>query len=132
MMSDDSTPDRGNHPGLFDSIKGLAASSVAIVRTRLELLSTEVAEEKERFLSLLWLGMAALFFIGLGIIFAALLLTVAFWESHRLLVLGILTFLFLSSGVAALSMALKQSRTASKLFSASLSELSKDQDHLRP
>lgn len=126
------TPDRGSQPGLFDSIKGLAASSVAIVRTRLELLSTEVAEEKERFLSLLWLGMAAFFFIGLGIIFAALLLTVALWESHRLLVLAILTLLFLGLGLAALSMALKQARSGSRLFSASLAELSKDQDHLRP
>lgn len=126
------TPDRGSQPGLFDSIKGLAASSVAIVRTRLELLSTEVAEEKERFLSLLWLGMAALFFIGLGIIFAALLLTVALWENHRLLVLAILTLLFLGLGLAALSMALKQARSGSRLFSASLAELSKDQDHLRP
>lgn len=126
------TPDRGSQPGLFDSVKGLAASSVAIVRTRLELLSTEVAEEKERFLSLLWLGMAALFFIGLGIIFAALLLTVALWENHRLLVLAILTLLFLGLGLAALSMALKQARSDSRLFSASLAELSKDQDHLRP
>lgn len=131
MMSGPS-PDRGSQPGLFDSIKGLAASSVAIVRTRLELLSTEVAEEKERFLSLLWLGMAALFFIGLGIVFAALLLTVALWENHRLLVLAILTLLFLGLGLTALSLALKQARSASRLFSASLAELSKDQDHLRP
>lgn len=126
------TPDRGNHPGLFDSIKGLAASSVAIVRTRLELISTEVAEEKERLLSLLWLGMAALFFIGLGIVFAAVLLTVALWESHRLLVLGILTALFLGLGISALSLALRQARSGQKLFSASLAELSKDQDLLRP
>jgi uncharacterized membrane protein YqjE len=60
------------------------------------------------------------------------LLTVAFWESHRLLVLGILTLLFLGGGITALSMALKQARSGSKLFSASLAELSKDQEHLRP
>ncbi|MDO9189993.1 MAG: phage holin family protein [Sulfurimicrobium sp.] len=126
------SPERGRQPGLFDSVKGLASSSVAIVRTRLELLSTEVAEEKERFLSLLWLGMAALFFIGLGIVFAAVLLTVVFWESHRLVVLGIFTLIFLGAGSAALSMVLKQARSGSKLFSASLAELSKDQEHLRP
>ncbi len=131
-MSTGPTPDRGRQPGLFDSVKGLASSGVAIVRTRLELLSTEVAEEKERFLSLLWLGLAALFFIGLGIVFAAVLLTVAFWESHRLLVLGILTLLFLGAGVSALFTALKQARSGSKLFAASLAELSKDQEHLRP
>lgn len=131
-MSSGPTPDHGEQPGLFGLVKGLAASGVVIVRTRLELLSTEVAEEKERFLSLLWLGLAALFFIGLGIVFAAVFLTVAFWDSHRLLVLGMLTVLFLGVGFAALSMALKQSRNESKLFSASLAELSKDQDQLRP
>ncbi len=131
-MSAGPTPDRGEQPGLFGSVKGLAAGGVAIVRTRLELLSTEVAEEKERLLSLLWLGLAALFFIGLGIVFAAVFLTVAFWDGHRLLVLSMLTVLFLGVGFTALSVALKQSRNGSKLFAASLAELSKDQDHLRP
>ncbi|MBZ0104152.1 MAG: phage holin family protein [Sulfuricella denitrificans] len=130
-MSVGPSPDHGGRPGLFDSVKGLAASGVAVVRTRLELLSTEVAEEKERFLSLLWLGLAALFFIGLGIVFAAVLLTVAFWDSHRLLVLAMLTLLFLGVGIAALSMALRQGREGPKLFSASLAELSKDQEQLR-
>jgi uncharacterized membrane protein YqjE len=131
-MSGGLTPDRGSHSGLFDSVKGLAAGGVAIIRTRIDLFSTELAEEKERLLSLLALGVAALFFIGLGIVFAAVLLTVAFWESHRLLVLGIFTLLFLGVGVSALVMALKHARSDSKLFSASLAELSKDQEHLRP
>jgi len=130
MLSDRSRPDGRSHFGLFDSIKGLAASSISIVYTRLELLSTEVAEEKERFFALLWLKLIAFLFIGLGIIFAALLLTVAMWESHRLLVLGILTILFLGVGIAALFMALIKASNSSKLFSASLAELSKDQDHL--
>lgn len=123
-------PDNASHTGLFESIKGFGATGVAIVRTRLELLSTELAEEKERFLTQLVLGLAALFFIGLGIIFAALFLIVALWEVHRLLVLGLVTALFLGLGIAALAAAAKFSRTQSKLFSASLAELSKDQDHL--
>lgn len=124
------SPERGQ-AGIFDSVKGLAVSGVAILRTRLELLSVEVAEEKERFLTLLWLGVAMLFFIGLGIVFASVFLTVLFWQSHRLLVLGVLTLLFLGLGFATLVMVLNKSRSDSKLFSASLAELSKDQDHLR-
>lgn len=131
-MSGGPTPGSDSHSSLFDAVKGLAAGGVAIIRTRIDLFSTEVAEEKERLLSLLALGVAALFFIGLGIVFAAVLLTVAFWESHRLLLLGIFTLLFLGVGVSALVMALKQARSSSKLFSASLAELSKDQEHLRP
>jgi len=124
------TPDNDAHAGLFDSIKSLAATGVAIVQTRLELFSTEAAEEKERLLSLLVLGVAALFFAGLGIVFAALFLTVAFWESHRLLILGLFTVLFLGAGIASLSVALKKARAKSRLFSATLAELSKDRKHL--
>lgn len=124
------TPDDGTQAGLFDSIRKLAATGVGIAQTRLELLSTEVAEEKERMLSLLMLGMAALFFIGLGIIFTAIFLTVAFWNSHRLLVLGLFTVLFLGVGVAALVAAMSKARANSKLFSASLAELSKDREQL--
>ena len=123
------TPDNGVHTGLFDSIKRLAATGLAIAQTRLELLSTELAEEKERLLSLLALGVAALFFAGLGIIFVALFLTVAFWQS-RLLVLGLFAVIFLASGIFALSVVIKMSRAQSRLFSASLSELSKDREHL--
>lgn len=126
------SPDNTGHGGLYDSIKNLGATGVAIFRTRLELLSTELAEEKERFLTQLVLGLAALFFIGLGIILGILFLTVALWESHRLLVLGMFTALFLGLGVAALVAAAKFARIQPKLFSASLAELSKDQDHLTP
>lgn len=127
-----SSPEDGAPAGLFDSLKGLAATGLAIVRTRLELLATEVAEERERLLSVLWLGMASFFFIGLGIVFAAVLLTVAFWESHRLLVLGVFTLLFLTAGVISLSAALGRGRARSRLFAASLAELSKDRDQLKP
>ncbi|MEN6585005.1 MAG: phage holin family protein [Sulfuricella sp.] len=123
-------PDNASHAGLFESIKGFGATGVAIFRTRLELLSTELAEEKERLLTQMVLGLAALFFIGLGIIFAALFLTVVLWDSHRLLALGMFTVLFLGLGIAALAAAAKFARTQPKLFSASLAELSKDQDHL--
>lgn len=126
----DQMPGNGGQTGLLDSIKGLAATGVAIVQTRLQLFSTEVAEEKERFLSLLWLGGAAFFFIGLGIIFAAVFLTVVFWESHRLLVLGIFTVLFIGIGITAMVAAMKAAKAESRLFSASLAELSKDRDNL--
>lgn len=124
------TPDDGTQAGLFDSIRKLAATGVGIAQTRLELLSTELAEERERMLSLLMLGMAALFFIGLGIIFVAIFLTVAFWNSHRLLVIGLFTVLFLGVGVAALLVAISKARAESRLFSASLAELSKDREQL--
>lgn len=126
------TPDHGGQGGLYDSLKGLAATGVAMLQTRLELLSTELAEEKERLLTQLVLGLAALFFIGLGIVFVALFLTVILWEHHRLLVLGMFTALFLGLGIASLLAVRSFSRNQSRLFSASLAELSKDKDRLDP
>jgi len=124
-------PDHESPAGLFESIKGLAASGVGMVQTRLELLSVEVAEEKERFLSVIWFGLAALFFIGLSIISAAVLLAVALWENHRLLVLGMLALLFLCLGLAATYVAWKRTQEKTRPFAASLDELSKDLDHLQ-
>lgn len=125
-------PDRGSQGGLYESLKGLAATGAAILKTRLELFSTELAEEKERLLIQLVLGLAMFFFIGLGIVFAALFLTVALWENHRLLVLGMFATLFLGLGVASLLAVRNFSRNQPKLFSASLAELSKDREHLKP
>lgn len=125
-------PDQGGHGGLFDSLKGLAVTGVAMLQTRLELLSTELAEEKERLLTQLLLGLAAFFFVGLGVIFVALFLTVLFWESHRLLVLGIFAGLFLGLGFASMVAMRNFSRNQPRLFSASLGELSRDREHLKP
>ena len=55
-------------PGLFSSLKGTAATLVAIFRTRLELLASELEEEKIRLLSLLLFALGALFFLALGLV----------------------------------------------------------------
>jgi uncharacterized membrane protein YqjE len=116
--------------GLFESLKTLSVSLVGIVHTRLELLSTDIAEEREHLITLLLLVQLALFFLGVGILLLALLIVVAFWESHRLLVLGGLTGLFLLASAGSAWLAVHKTRTRPRLFAASLAELSKDRQHL--
>jgi uncharacterized membrane protein YqjE len=116
--------------GLYDSLKGLAASLIAIAHTRLDLLSTDLEEERERLLSVLLMLFVALFCLGVGVVLLALLIVVAVWESHRLLALVGLTALFLAGGAAAFGCARHKLRTKPKLFAASLAELSKDRQHL--
>ncbi|MBI3432925.1 MAG: phage holin family protein [Hydrogenophilales bacterium] len=116
--------------GLFDSLKGLAASLVALIHTRLDLLSTDLEEELARLVSVLLLLFIALFCLGVGVLLLALLIVVAFWESHRLLALGGLTAVFLAGGAAAFGWARHKLRTKPRLFAASLAELSKDRQHL--
>lgn len=116
--------------GLFESLRTLSVSLVGIVHTRLELLSTDIAEEREHLITLLLLVQLALFFLGVGILLLALLIVVAFWESHRLLVLGGLTGLFLLASAGAAWLAVHKTRIRPRLFAASLAELSKDRQHL--
>lgn len=119
-----------NPAGLLGSVRKLAATLVAVAHTRLEILSTEVEEEKIRIGQLLLFAVAALFFLGLGIIFAAAFLTVLFWDSHRLFVLGSLALLFLAAGVLAVRLLQGKAREKSRLFADSLGELAKDHGRL--
>lgn len=120
----------GESGGLLESLSTLAATLVAIAHTRLDLLSADVEEDRAHVLSLLVLALAALFFIGVGVVLAAILLVVAFWDTHRLLALGSLAGVFLAAGVGAGAYALHKARTKPRLFAASLSELLKDRQQL--
>lgn len=118
--------------GLLDSLKTLTGTLIAIVYTRLELLSTDLEEERERLTILLMLMLVALFCIGFGLILAVLLIVVAFWDTHRLLVLAGLTALFLVGGLSASWMALHKLRTKPRLFAATLAEFYQDSTQLPP
>jgi len=120
----------GGSQGLLESLTAMAATLVAVVHTRLALLSADVEEDRAHALSLLVLALAALFCLGVGVVLAAILLVVAFWDTHRLLVLGSLAGFFLAAGMAAGMFALHKARTKPRLFAASLAELFKDRQQL--
>jgi uncharacterized membrane protein YqjE len=117
-------------PGLFTSLRGFAATAVALLRTRLELFRVEAREEVERFSGLLIWGIAAVLLGSAGMVFLAIFLTVLLWDSNRLLVLGIASTFFLVTAVVVGSIALKLKRQGSQLFAASLAELRRDAEAL--
>lgn len=126
-----SVNDRPPNGGLFASLSGLIATAIALLRTRLELLATELEEEKLRLLSILIYAAAAFFMLGAGVVLLAIFLAVLFWDSHRLLVMGGLTAVFLLGGSVALLLVLRQVRAGSRLFSASLAEMARDHQALQ-
>ena len=113
-------------------LRGYAAGTLGILQTRLELLATEVEEEKLRLGTLLGYAAAAFFFLGFGIVLLALFFTVLLWDSHRLLALGIFSALFLALGLIAALAAARIGRQGSRLFAASIAELAQDRDMIRP
>lgn len=126
-MSDNTS---GESKGLFESLSMFGATFVAIVQTRLELLSVDLEEEREHLFSLLLTALAAIFFLGVAVVLVAILIAVAFWENHRLLVLGILAGVFVAAGIAAWAYFMHRVRTKPKLLTSTLSELRKDRQHL--
>jgi len=117
--------------GLYASARGLAVTTLALLGNRLDLLGTELAEERIRLLALVSYGAAALVLLAAGLVFVAVFMTVMLWDSNRLLVLGVFSALFLAGGLLALGMAIGFARTGSKLFVASLAELKEDREALR-
>lgn len=120
----------GESKGLLESLTIFTATLVAMAHTRLELLSSDLEEEREHLFSLQVLIMAALFFLGVGVVLATILVLAAFWDTHRLLVLGSPAGFFLATGMAAWVFAMHKARTKQRIFAASLSELFKDRQQL--
>ena len=120
----------GGSKGLLDSLGTFAATLAAIVQTRLELLSVDMEEDRAHYLSLLMLVLAALFCLGVGAVLATILIVVVFWDTQRILVLGLLAGLFLTGGIAAWLFAMHKIKTRPRIFAASLLELFKDRQQL--
>jgi uncharacterized membrane protein YqjE len=131
MVSSPQDPGSSRPGGLFGSVKGLAATLLAIAHTRLELFSVELEEEWVRVSSILTWSLIALFCAGIGIVFATLFLVFALWGTHPLLALGIPAVLFLVFAALAWRAAAAKVRARPGLFSASLAELAKDREQLK-
>ncbi len=125
-MSQDPSRDGGG--GLYASLLQLLATLLALLHNRLGLLAVELEEEKYRVLRVLAWGAAAFLLLGMGMVFFAIFIAVALWDEHRVLALGLITVVFLSTGAGALWVASRWVRAPSGLFAASLAELRRDHD----
>lgn len=121
--------DKGESPsasGLFASLRGWLATTLELAQVRLALLGTELEREKLRlFDALLWLGLGLLF-MGIGLVLVSAFIVVLFWESHRLVALGVLAVLHLGGGLGLFFAGRKRLQVPGSLFRASLVELARD------
>ncbi len=117
--------------GIFDSVKSLLASVVAMAHNRVELLSTELQEELARIVSVLLWSITALLCTIVGLTFVAVLILLSVGESHRALAAGIIAVVFLAVAAGATLYVRGLHKARPRPFDASLSELEKDYDGLR-
>jgi uncharacterized membrane protein YqjE len=116
--------------GLFVALRNLLATSLAIGKTRAELLVTEVEEEKLRLMMLWAKAIAAAFFIMIGLVMAVILIAIIY-QDQQIKVFAIATAFFLGGGLLFISSLRRQMAQPSKLFRASLAELEEDMALLR-
>lgn len=115
--------------GLWASVQNLLATLIAILQTRVELVATELEEEKRRLLGVMAWGAVAVLMACFSLVFLAVFATVLFWED-RVVVLGTITLLFLVAGGLAWRRVGKLLQTSSGLLSASIAELEGDRQAL--
>lgn len=130
-MAEPSAPSEPGGSRLLASVQGLLATLMAIFQTRLELLATEVEEEKQRMLAVLAWGAVAVLMGTVACVFLAGFITVLFWDSHRLLVLGGLTLAFAMASGWAVRRVNAVVQAQGGMLAASLAELQADHDALR-
>lgn len=112
--------------GLFDTLRRLADSILALVQHRLELFAVELQEEKVRVLDVL-VRAAALVVLGLlTLVAGTATLVVALWNTSPVLVLALVTLIY-GAGAAALALSIRRRLHAGpKPFAGTLEELRKD------
>ncbi len=113
--------------GIRENLSIVTSDLVAMLRTRIELLGAEIAEQKHRLFSLAALLLAAGLFLLLAIVVGTFLLISFFWDTdYRYWAIGMLTIAYALIGVGLIWRVCHRLKTEPTPFSASLEELHRD------
>ncbi len=117
---------------MIDSLRSFLATWVAVVKTRVEIISVELEEQREWLEQMILLAVGAAFCLSMGLILFTLFVVVLFWDRYPLVVLGGFTILYLGGGLALWLTLRHKMETKPRLFSATTEELGKDYASLQP
>ena len=125
------TPPKPLGTGLPGTLRALAATLLALVGARAELIGIELQEETVRARQKLVLVVLAALFLAMGLLLAAFLVVVLFWETHRILAAGGVTLFYLGIGGWAVVRLREMSRNSPPPFAVTMSEFANDLRLLR-
>lgn len=117
--------------GLFQSLNNFLATFVAIVHTRLELLTTELQEEVRQVGGILLWAFVAAFAAMMTLFLGALAVIFVFWDTHRVAAALAMIALFIGVAVTAGVILRHKLSTKPPLLDDTLAELAKDRDQLK-
>lgn len=117
--------------GLYQSLRRLGDTVLAIVQNRLELVGVELREEKYRVIEALVVAGMLVFLSVLAVVFLTLTVVAIFWE-YRVYILAGFGLLY-SSGTVFLLFALKKRMQSWPTpFGTTIEEIKKDRECLLP
>ena len=124
------TEEPGRAEGLFESLRNLAKTFLAVFQTRLEIFASELDEQRALLARIAVLSGIAAFCLGLAVILLVLFVAVLFWDTNRLLAIGGMAGIFAAGGIVACLMLRSAITRRPKLLAATLAELRKDRAKL--
>ncbi len=124
MNMDETPPTEG---GAWSSVSRLIQTLRDIGENRIELFLLELQEERVRLFDALFLLAAGIICVLMTLILITFAVIVVFWDTHRLLVLGILTGIYGVAAVAVLA-ALYSRLQRWQAFAATLDQIKKDSE----
>jgi uncharacterized membrane protein YqjE len=130
MPMDDTDAPVTTPGGLFDSLRALIATLVAMAHTRVELFGTEIEEELRRVVALVVGAMAVLALSGLALLFSALVVIVMFWDTHRVAAAASVAIGFIALSIIGFLVVRARTRRRSRFLSSTLGELERDVQQL--
>jgi len=116
--------------GVFASLRRTLASLVALAHTRVDLAVTELEEQRERLMSLLLWGVGAVVLSAAAFLLCGLALMAIFWDTHRLLVAGLIGTASLVAAAVAIVGYRARAKARPRLFQSTLAELARDHETL--
>jgi uncharacterized membrane protein YqjE len=127
---DVSAASASGNAGLLRALRNRLAAYIGPLQTRLQLLAVELQEEKLRVAEIGVLAAAAGFFLALAVVVFTFFLIVLFWDTHRVLVTGLIAGAYFLVGAGFALAARSRAKAPSRLFADSIAQLAKDREHL--
>ena len=118
--------------GLKTAATRAANSALTLLRTRLELASIELAQERERLYVRLALMFAAVLLMVFGVLGLGVLIVVYFWETHRIAAVLAPTLLCMLVGGLLFRKSQAVGQEGGLPFAATLAEFDKDRAAFAP
>jgi uncharacterized membrane protein YqjE len=115
---------------IVGDIRGVAATGVRAVRTRLELVAIELKEEKAWLVRLVIVAIAALYLLTFGLLLGIFALALFASEENRPAILGIAAGAFILLGVGGAAYIWLQSKKRHPIFEDTIKVLKGDEQGL--